>query len=849
MTLRRSINTITPYFVFILLYVLAYPAINEFISSNIVASIFQKIKPSIVNDLIIIAFAIIIGCWYLSKLNRRYIQSTKLYLSSLTLTILYLFIYRINGYFTLYHFSAEFLSPFYYLDIVCIPFLFGSILYIAQLCHKKNDKENASSFFLNDEPIKNIEDDILSRKEIAEVIAETIAGVDSEKAVAIGIQGEWGIGKTSLFNLIDHYLNTDKYLSVTYRPWSTVTKNDLIAELFESVAEVVKAHSQTLPNMLHQYSSSLIDDSGFSFSNTIRSLLGLSQNDLHTQFTQINNTLQKLGKKVIIYVDDIDRIEPQQIPSVLQLIKNTANFNHFIFLVAYDKAYITNSLESLNYNNPSKYLEKIFITDFALPPVDIDNVKHYLEKSFIDKLGIESDTVKAALYNNGNTLILLERDCIDNHLKNLRDAKRLFNLISTSYSEVDDEINFRDLLVVEILRMKYPKLFYHFKDSPLEFIEPVLIGNGNSSVYALKKTSDSDNTPVISAFLNKNHEDFIIPFPEIENVLKLSESLFPDPRFYYEDRNVNSIIWPEHYNKYFNKRLAPNDLSSKEFNKYYKEPHERLLSQIDIWHEQGKTESLVSRLEKIRLKDISTSQEYKVHIKALIKLGRYINPKSISGVISGEGLINKLMLDRNALKTYFDGDKTSFKKFVFDIFSQAPSPYIFDVSTLHLLSEKSNLDSFILSPDEINALRIKYLSYTLDQSPKISDNIWNIYHSNDVTTWIPEGSNSRRSQTEKNPEAKKLLREFFETKDVEGLLHVCITYTRMSGTKYAISQGIAEIYGSYQNFHDYINTLSEEEYPAVVDVKGLLNKMKEVDYKKYVDFTFEVMKEKNIEDK
>ena len=69
-----------------------------------------------------------------------------------------------------------------------------------------------------------------------------------------------------------------------------------------------------------------------------------------------------------------NNLERDEVFEVLRLIRNTADLSNVIYMVAYDKEYVTCVLEEKNIKDSSAYLEKIFPLEIHLPKVDEDMI-------------------------------------------------------------------------------------------------------------------------------------------------------------------------------------------------------------------------------------------------------------------------------------------------------------------------------------------------------------------------------------------------------------------------------------------------------------------------------------------
>ena len=90
----------------------------------------------------------------------------------------------------------------------------------------------------SDKPISREEDDLLGRHPLAYRIADMInnLGDDYKDSVVIGIEGEWGAGKTSFINLILNKVRpNEKNLVIEFNPWNFSNQNELIKDFFNSI--------------------------------------------------------------------------------------------------------------------------------------------------------------------------------------------------------------------------------------------------------------------------------------------------------------------------------------------------------------------------------------------------------------------------------------------------------------------------------------------------------------------------------------------------------------------------------------------------------------------------------------
>ena len=96
---------------------------------------------------------------------------------------------------------------------------------------------------LNDPPISKKEEDLLNRQPFVSRLARAIKNHHQNSSLVIGLQGEWGSGKSSLLNLLEKDLTREsedpEIRVIRFQPWLFSTENDLVQQFFELlIAEI-----------------------------------------------------------------------------------------------------------------------------------------------------------------------------------------------------------------------------------------------------------------------------------------------------------------------------------------------------------------------------------------------------------------------------------------------------------------------------------------------------------------------------------------------------------------------------------------------------------------------------------
>ena len=239
-------------------------------------------------------------------------------------------------------------------------------------------------------PIENKNDDKLERGRFIERLAAALVNTETQKStgVVVGITGSWGSGKSSLLNLLREHLR-EKFpnaLIVTFDPWLVSGRNDLIAEFFGEIIGTINADEKRrasfkdLGTTIAQYGAQLAP-----LSNLLSPGLGailsggfhaaekaLSKREsLSALRARLIVELQEMPAPMVVLIDELDRVEDEEIRSVAQLVRSVLDFPAISYVLAYDPERVIQALgsgtESERRERGRAYLEKIVQLQIPIP--------------------------------------------------------------------------------------------------------------------------------------------------------------------------------------------------------------------------------------------------------------------------------------------------------------------------------------------------------------------------------------------------------------------------------------------------------------------------------------------------
>jgi len=313
---------------------------------------------------------------------------------------------------------------------------------------------------LPDYPIQSKGNDKLKRAPLAQKVADLILAFMGSESFVVGIEGTWGAGKTSFINMILETLDNKVYHFV-FNPWNFSDQTSLLKDFFSSFSNIEPITSRKdLKNKLTGYAKKL-SDYGFqginlsviSF-NPLQKLLNESLSDIRDG---LNKSLGSLEKKVVIVIDDIDRLDADETKLIFKLVKLTANFPNTVFLLAYDRNRVEKRLtiEKDGFES-GEYLKKIVQVSFVLPEPDLQDLWQILFEDL--------DATIKAVYGEVNVDDKRWGNLFHAGLKNLfitiRDIKRFISSLRLDWSIVSkDDITPVDFIGIEAIRVFAPQLY------------------------------------------------------------------------------------------------------------------------------------------------------------------------------------------------------------------------------------------------------------------------------------------------------------------------------------------------------------------------------------------------------
>lgn len=468
------------------------------------------------------------------------------------------------------------------------------------------------SHFLGDTPIKKTSEDLFNFKHYAEKVQKLIqANTNNVDPLTIGIYGKWGEGKTSFLKLIENKIdlwekedNQKGLLKYHFNPWRYSTEDEMLFDFFDGLANKMFANkekgiekvgrgilrvSRYLKAVKLSASAGLTDVNKLSASVDVGEIFKALGEDFSGEEITIDNLKELVNKslkvanyKIIVFIDDIDRLDKDEIYTILKLIKLNASFENFVYLITLDSEHVSKAISG-RYGQDKidgeLFLEKIINIPVHIPRIELEDLKNYFN---VHLDGIRNKLNFLNKEKTDKEFLEIKNSKIIHYFKSPREIIRVLNSFFISAFSIGDEVNLEDLFFLETLKVQSLNSYeilkkYIYRNNSLSLTNVTIDLNDNinskekinGTRYEIKKTD--------------------------ENIFSIIEKLFPV-------KTINDVYSKNSYNEELMvKELRVNTIDN--FDKYFSYHTKRKASNLVKF----KLEEAIKNYEQDKIKQILTS--------------------------------------------------------------------------------------------------------------------------------------------------------------------------------------------------------------------------------------------------
>ena len=586
--------------------------------------------------------------------------------------------------------------------------------------HKQEGMHNSRLGYEVECPCTAEDEDLLGRRKEAQDLAEKIFQTDtSNAAFTLGLTAPWGAGKTSFMLAMKDYLekqHSDETILLDFNPWMYRKAPNLTQVFFEELSRTLAPYSSALASGFTRYVDHILDKDDSAWLQLGARLLpqGFKAKSTSEQYEFLKKEICKLRRKIVIFIDDVDRLDGEELIELFSLIRNSSlSFPHMSYILAYDKEYVASQLQSKFNEHTYRYMEKILQEEYPLAKITPEQLEEALR---LELKRIGYGDLWRDIKNSGLQLSY--------HLPTLRVIKRICNTLSSRRKELEGNVALFDWLIIELIRIQYPRVFDLLR---VNYKRIFKIGGDRYVVDILEK--GEEQSPLATASLPDHplHGGIIHPSRylsehqdslQIKNVGLVIELI---GMVWGTTRKVAPLQanHSDYIERYFYGTLRECEIDETEFREHVNLSFEEIKAYI----QQKRASQITDLIQKVRREPTESQEKAQILLQVLLYL--FSDP-------SRPFRINLVTEKVDSLKKYLK--EANFKSIFKEIFEHPDT----SVGALRYLSciagDNDNVNKLPFTQDEIETIKETLFLRYVEESKPIDlitcYNLWKLAHIN-----------------------------------------------------------------------------------------------------------------------
>ena len=334
-------------------------------------------------------------------------------------------------------------------------------------------KENTKGMGITDMPCTSEEEDLLEISKYVKGLGKFIR--ECQTPMSIAIQGDWGTGKTSTLNLLKKNLEADKDTNgikcAFFNTWQYSQFNmedSLYVSFVHNLVKQCGGNDEILRTVAGFGKLAFFKAIDWKFGTNASEILDGFEKAKKDQMESVSKLqedfaklVKKTGKRLVIFIDDLDRLNPEVAVELLEIIKLFVNVENSIFVLAIDYEVVVKGVrkkygENLSEEKCRNFFDKIIQLPFKMP-VERYNLTELVRKAVQEQTHMTDEGV--------NIVAEFISDVMGT---NPRTFKRLVNafFLINSVNEIGEEAESKTKEINDVLmfcslciQMCLPKLY------------------------------------------------------------------------------------------------------------------------------------------------------------------------------------------------------------------------------------------------------------------------------------------------------------------------------------------------------------------------------------------------------
>lgn len=307
-----------------------------------------------------------------------------------------------------------------------------------------SENSPASLQLIPDAPIADASFDRLDRMAFVRSFAEAIRAAQGSDSVVLALAGPWGSGKSSLLNLVAAELEATAEqppLVIRFNPWWFSGTGRLVPAFLQQLSAAVSrpAVKQALGAAsvgLERLAVAIAAPGNAAPSSDP------ATGDVELIREELNTVFRNSDRRVLVFMDDIDRLTPAEMAQLLLIVRAVADFANMTYVLSFDYEVVVEAIANKLGVDGRTYLEKVVQLQIDVPLPG----RMTLERMVISQLEMIDPTAKSLDREAQRHFRILFKGGIKHFLATPRACTRLLNVLRFTYPTLAGQVYFPDML-------------------------------------------------------------------------------------------------------------------------------------------------------------------------------------------------------------------------------------------------------------------------------------------------------------------------------------------------------------------------------------------------------------------
>jgi hypothetical protein len=257
----------------------------------------------------------------------------------------------------------------------------------------------------------------------------------------------------------------------------------------------------------------------------VKKVSDLHKLNISKQRNALKKTLLELGRNIVIFIDDIDRLPPAEVFQIVRAIQAVSDLPRCSFVIALDPLYTEKALQvAANFENPGQYLDKIVQLRLSLPQINKTDLASYFENRLWQAL---SPSQQDRFQSEQKRLTQIWQLGVKPLIQTPRDVIRIVNRFLFIEPKCGREVCWGDLLGLQTIAIMLPDIFRHIMQNPGAY-------TGNDMADTYQRGSCQEHLDQFA--VERTHAQKSLSAKTQAQAQRLLEELFPLLRTYPYDK-------------------------------------------------------------------------------------------------------------------------------------------------------------------------------------------------------------------------------------------------------------------------------------------------------------------------